>query len=182
MANHGCLHFRVILLPNSRSTNQLASTLIPNSKFLEIESDWPSILRWPKSYNQGDRVVQHQKGTRTKAPGLPKAFLVIPACLPTFFSLWVLQTFLEQLLHKVQKGRKTLKLFQAEETAEHEAAQCAEWTSQVDISWASIGEWEGPGNEIRNKWFGDSVRNLGLYLVHICLSAPPPGLLAIEGF
>lgn len=83
MDNHGCLHFRFMLLLNSRNTNQLARTLIPNSNFLEIESDWPSLVRWPKSYGQEDRVVQHQKGTRAKAPVLPKMFLVAPLSLPT---------------------------------------------------------------------------------------------------
>lgn len=36
VANHGCLHFRFILSPNSRNTSQLARTLIPNSKILYV--------------------------------------------------------------------------------------------------------------------------------------------------
>lgn len=65
--------------------------LIPSSRFLEIESGWPSVVRLPASYVQEDKVVQHQKSAEEMSRS--------PSSFPSIFSV-------SMTCHKAHKGGK----------------------------------------------------------------------------
>lgn len=182
MANHGCLHFKCILLPDSRNTSQPARTLIPNSRFLELETDWPNVGRLPKSYVREDRVVQHQTGTRAKAPVFALGISCCSSSLSSLSSSVSITNIFRAITPQgTEGGKKLLKRFRAEERAGMGGAMMC-WVSHTQLVTAEHLVPGGNGMKMRLEQVIWRPCQASGHLLEGCVCIGLSGYFFLQGF